>query len=43
MKYIHAEGDTTQKQKIMYDDPLKDQMISHRRRYYNETENNTLP
>jgi len=27
----------------MRDDPFKDQMITHKRRYYNETENNTLP
>jgi len=32
MKQIHAEGDTTQKYKIMRDDPFKDQMITHRRR-----------
>jgi len=27
----------------MRDDPFKDQMITHKRRYYNETENYTLP
>jgi len=29
--------------KIKRDDPFKDQIITHKRRYYNETENNTLP
>ena len=32
-----------QKYEIMRDDPFKDQTITHSRRYYNETENNTLP
>jgi len=40
-KYIQKE--ILQKYKIMRDDPFKDQMITHKRRYYNETENNTLP
>ena len=31
------------KLKIMHNDPFKDQVITHRRRYYKETENNTLP
>ena len=39
-KYMQKE--ILQKWKIIRDDPFKDQMITHKRRYY-ETENNTLP
>jgi len=40
-KYMKKE--ILQKQKIKRDDPFKDQMITHKRRDYNETENNMLP
>ena len=40
-KYMQKE--ILQKYEIMRDDPFKDHMITQRRRYYNETENNTLP
>ena len=39
-KYMQKE--ILQKWKIMRDDPFKDQMITHRRRCYNKTENNSL-
>jgi len=39
---MHVEGDTTEIENNS-DDPFKDQIITHKRRYYNETENNTLP
>jgi len=39
----YMQKEILQKQKIKRDDPFKDQMVTHKRRYYNETENNTLP
>jgi len=32
-----------QKKKIMRDDPFKDQMITHKRRYYNENRKQYAP
>ena len=40
-KYVQKE--ILQKRKIMRENPFKDQVITHKQRYYNETENNTLP
>jgi len=39
----YMQKEILQKYKIMRDDPFKDQMITQKSRYYNETENNTLP
>jgi len=40
-KYMQKE--ILQKKKIMRDDPFKDQMITHKRRYYNENRKQYAP